>query len=236
MNDTPPSPRIPRTALVIILLLAVIGVGSMLAAMALSGRRAANAAPTDGLAAAGVATPTSPADAMTLPPFELLDQHGRPFGSEDLADTVWVADFMFTRCEGVCPMLNKHMAELQAALKDHPQRDRVRLVSISVDSGHDTPSVLRQFAERHEADPSLWRFLTGPRDQVWPLIREGFKLGVDEDPDNAAMPFMHSSKFVLVQGRDRIVGYYDALDAEARAALLDRIDEVLAVPPPGAGG
>lgn len=165
---------------------------------------------------------------FVLPAFTLTDQHGRPFGSEDLAGLVWIADFMFTRCPGVCPMLTRNMAAIQDQLRDHPQWDRIRLISISVDFDHDTSAVLRRYAEQHGADPEHWFFLSGPRHAVWPLIESGFRLPVAEDPDNPVMPFTHKAKFVLLDGKGRIRGYFDGLSDPA--SLLADLEKLLDKP------
>lgn len=164
-----------------------------------------------------------------LPRFTLTDQDGRPFGSDDLDGKVWVADFMFTRCNGVCPMLSANMQALQTQLSEHPRwRQDIRMVSLSVDSEHDTPAVLRAYAERFEAQQGQWTFLTGERDVVWPLIEDGFRLMVGEDPDNKVMPFAHSAKFALVDQRGRVRAYHDGTTAEGRAALIADVHRLLA--------
>ena len=146
------------------------------------------------------------------PNFELIDQRGQPFGSDALDGRLWVANFVFTRCAGICPRLSARMARLQQVLEEEPLRDEVRLVSFSVDPEHDRPEVLAGYAERYRADPERWVFLTGTRDEIWELSRLGFRLAVDEDPGDPDEPLLHSGKFVLVDRAGRIRGYYDALE------------------------
>lgn len=173
------------------------------------------------------ATDAAPPVFYDVPAFELIDQNEQPFGSDDLKGKVWVADFMFTRCSGICPMLSANMKALQDELKTKPYWDRVRLVSISVDEEHDTPAILREYAERFDAEPGHWVFLTGPRERVWPLIEDGFKLVVGEAADNAAMPFDHSGKFALVDARGRVRAYHDGTDPASRAALIADLETLL---------
>lgn len=165
-----------------------------------------------------------------LPHFQFLDQRGEPFSLGDLRGKVWVADFIFTRCRGVCPVLTRHMAAVQTRLRVMPEweQDRLGIVSFSVDPEHDTPEVLRDYAAEHGADPEHWTFLTDSRAAMWRLISEGFKLAVGEEPGNTEMPITHTSKFALVDGRGRVRGYYDALDAEARDALVRDARRLLA--------
>ena len=114
----------------------------------------------------------------TLPDFTLVDQDTEEFGSEDLRGNIWIADFVFTRCPDMCPMLTSVMARVQRQLTGDPALKDVRLVSISVDPEHDTPARLATYAEKHGADRDRWAFLTGPRQEIWLLSRDGFRLAV----------------------------------------------------------
>ena len=157
--------------------------------------------------------PDSPPDATSakdpilavLPDFELTDQDRQTFGARQLYKKAWIATFIFTRCTATCPRQTEKMAELQQRLQKHAVWNDIRLVSFSVDPENDTPDVLRAYADRAGADPQHWKFLTGSRDEVWQLCRNGFKLPVGED-DNAAMPIFHSPVFVLVDPYLRVRG------------------------------
>ncbi len=151
----------------------------------------------------------------TLPPFALTERTGRAVSATDLAGSVWVADFIFTRCPDVCPALSTRMAALQEPLATGD--DPVRLVSLSVDPVHDTPAVLVSYAERYRAGPN-WLFLTGSRDAVAGLLRDGFRVAFADDGPPAA-PITHSDRFVLVDRDLRIRGYYHGSDQ----ADLDRL-------------
>jgi protein SCO1/2 len=162
----------------------------------------------------------------TLPDFTLVDQDAEEFGSEQLRGSVWIADFVFTRCPDMCPMLTSVMARVQRQLAKDPALEGVRLVSISVDPEHDTPARLTDYAEKHGADRDRWAFLTGPRQEIWLLSRDGFRLPVGEAPGSADAPIFHSDRFVLADGEGRIRGYYDALDQKAQLALMRDIRRV----------
>lgn len=148
-----------------------------------------------------------------LPPFSLKERSGKDVALADLAGRVWVADFFFTRCSGPCPKMSAEMAELQRTFK--PLGERVRLVSISVDPGFDTPQVLVQYAKRFGADPAGWWFVTGEYEAVQRLAIQGFKLGAT---DNI---LIHSEKFVLVDAKGRIRGYYESSDVGAVQRLVE---------------
>ena len=155
-----------------------------------------------------------------LPDFHLQDQAGKAFTKNNLRDSVWVADFIFSRCSGQCPAMNTLLSGLQsdlAAWKD------VRYVSFTVDPAFDTPETLAKYAEKLHADPSRWVFVTGPKEDVYRLCKEGFKLGVGENTSDVAHyaeePIFHSSRFVLVDSNGRVRGYYDAYDPQALGKL-----------------
>ena len=147
---------------------------------------------------------------IRLPEFVLENAQGDSSGLLDLRGTVWIADFIFTRCAGTCPMITARMAGLAAACASDPALKDVRFVSISVDPEYDRPEVLRDYAERVHADPARWSFLTGTRAAVRGLVRDGFKLPV-EDQDDKAMPIMHSQSFVLVDRQGGVRSLVDPL-------------------------
>ncbi len=156
-----------------------------------------------------------------VPEFTLVASTDAPFTRAELAGRVWVADFIFTTCQGVCPRLSAQMARLQNVLARHRLGD-VRLVSFSVDPRNDTPAALRDYASRFQADPARWVFVTGSREGLYTLIRDGFRLAVAETAQagTGGEIITHSERFVLVDGQGQIRGYYSALDNEAFRQLL----------------
>jgi protein SCO1/2 len=101
----------------------------------------------------------------------------------------------------------------------------VRLVSISVDPEHDRPDVLAAYAGKWQVPKRPeWLFLTGEKGAVRELVRTGFLLPVEDAPENVAMPILHSNRFVLVDARGRIRGYYDAFEPDALDRLAADLD------------
>ena len=162
-----------------------------------------------------------------LPNFEFTDQSDETFGSNDLLGKVWVADFIFTRCAGTCPMQTIEKVKMQNQLKQHFDKDKIHFVSFTVDPENDTPAALKKYAETHSANLDQWSFLTGAREDLWNLSSNGFKLAVAEDAKNQSMPILHSSRFVLVDRIGRIRGYYDGLSDKGWSDLLRDLDLVL---------
>src|SRR5438067_8881334 len=120
----------------------------------------------------------------TVPGFQLTNQNGQSFGSAQLSDKIWIADFIYTTCPGPCPMISSRMSELQKPL----QKTDVHLVSFSVDPAKDTPQVLRTYAETLQAERGRWDFLTGPQSTIYDLSRNGFKLAVSDGSDEKGIP------------------------------------------------
>lgn len=150
----------------------------------------------------------------SVPSFALVERNGSGVRREDLLGKVWVASFIFTRCEGVCPMLNKKMEELQTEFGKDPH---FRMVSFSVDPENDTPEVLAEYAPRFHASPS-WLFLTGERSELKDLLQNGFHVMMPGFETRDVGMITHSNKFVLVDRNGVIRGLYDG-DEDAESWL-----------------
>jgi protein SCO1/2 len=163
---------------------------------------------------------------LPAPRFVLTDQAGQGFDSTArLGGHVWVANFIFTRCPDVCPAFTAKMAMVQektASLKSPP-----RLVSFSVDPGHDTPAILAAYAAQHGARAERWSFLTGDTAAVKAAVEGGLKIVMGDLVEKNGLPnIAHGQHFVLVDPRGQIRGYYDMNDADAFARLFRDIEAV----------
>src|SRR5215475_4212739 len=138
----------------------------------------------------------------TVPEFTFIERSSREVKSQELAGKVWVADFVFTNCGGFCPLMTEKMKKLQEMLP--PQ---IQLVSFSVDPERDTPEVLAAYAKKYGADPNRWWFLTGNRESLYKLSKDGFKLAIDDTVGTEAEPITHSVRFALVDFYCRNRGY-----------------------------
>lgn len=159
-----------------------------------------------------------------LPDFALTERSGKTVTRADLAGEPWVANFIFTQCSGVCPVLSTRMGKLRKALADNGF-DNVRSVSISVDPTHDTPQVLSAYAQQYNADADRWLFLTGPTGDLYRLISEGFRLAVaqrsaEEATRTPGELITHSDRFVLVDGSGQLRAYYHGTDSAAVEQIL----------------
>lgn len=171
--------------------------------------------------------PEPPPVLSQLPAFTLTGIDGKPFGSEDLRGQVYIANFFFTSCRSICPAVMSGMARLQDGFAQRNIQG-IRLVSISVDPGHDTPAVLGEYAKGLKVDPSRWTLLTGDADLVSRLVVDGFKTPLAKPPPGGPGPvdIAHTGKLVLVDGAGRIRGYY-ASDEMGLDEVYNRAQHVL---------
>ena len=132
-----------------------------------------------------------------VPEFALTDQNGDEVTMADLRGKIWIADFIFTRCAGPCPLMTARMLEMQKALVKTPE---VKLVSVTVDPAYDTPEVLKAYAEANFADPNRWKFLTGEKEVIEKLVTEGFMQHLAEENGEP----VHGTMFLLVDGQGMV--------------------------------
>ncbi len=156
------------------------------------------------------------------PQFSLTERSSRTVESKELQGNIWVADFIFTRCGGTCPLMTAQMRKLQDQLPTE-----IRLVSFSVDPTYDTPPVLSEYANQHGADPNRWWFLTGQRDEMYRISKDGFKLAVDDTQGTPSEPITHSTRFALVDRAGTIRGYYGMEDEGAMSRLIEDAKKLL---------
>lgn len=160
------------------------------------------------------------------PEFSLVERSGRAVSARDLRGQIWIADFIYTKCQDTCPLQSRAMAALQADLKAHGD---VRSVSITVDPLTDTPALLSQYADRYGADPERWLFLTGELRQIRRIVQDGFRLSAAPVDGQTADPVIfHSARFVLMDRDGEIRGYYDSNDPQALKRLRENARSLLA--------
>lgn len=174
-----------------------------------------------GASSAGEANDVLRRQPLPLGSFRLTDQHGHPVTERTLERSPWIASFIFTRCPTSCPRISAVMKGLQDSLDG----TGVKLASISVDPEYDTPKVLDRYARALDADPKRWFFLTGPKDDVYRFILNGFKVPVSDSPDpgdakEEAEAVSHSAKLALVAPGGEIVGYYHSSDRDSITRLI----------------
>ncbi|RKG80201.1 SCO family protein [Corallococcus exercitus] len=164
-----------------------------------------------------------------LPRFELTAQTGRSFSDADMRGHLYVADFFFTRCPTVCPLLTEKMLRVQRQARERGLD--LRFASFSVDPRHDTPERLTTYARDHRIDTSNWTLLTGPLDQVETTVLEGFRVMMGRDADAGEDDFFsvfHGEHFILVDAGGQLRGYYRVTEGEEGLEALLRDARLLA--------
>ncbi|MEZ5173837.1 MAG: SCO family protein [Bacteroidia bacterium] len=162
----------------------------------------------------------------SIPEFEFTDQSGNPFGSNDLKDKIYVANFFFTSCPTICPKMQTLMKKVHDT-DDFERLNDFRMVSFTVDPDNDTPEVLAEFAARVKANPDRWHFLTGNRDSIYKLAYEGYMANTMED---SAAPggFLHSDLMFLIDRNNHIRGIYEGTSLTDVKRLIDEIKVLIA--------
>jgi protein SCO1/2 len=180
------------------------------------------------VAAAGSAGPRldldaeDPADFGPLPDFRLVASSGEEVTRATLEGRPLVIAALFTTCSGPCPRLAAALSELQQELRGTD----ALLVTVSVDPAHDTPEVLRRYAQNWEAEDGRWIFLTGPEAEIYRLVREGFYLAVERAPREEARigeQVTHDTRFLAVDRAGRRRGWYAGTDPAALERLRERM-------------
>ena len=152
--------------------------------------------------------------------FKLTNQNGKTISQEDYKEKIYVADFFFTTCPTICPVMTKNMVALQNSFLNDPQ---VMLLSHSVTPDIDTVAQLKKYALEKGVKDQKWNLVTGDKKEIYQLARKSY-LAVKEDGDGGPFDMIHTENFVLVDPDKRIRGFYDGTNLEEIAQLLEDID------------
>ncbi len=151
--------------------------------------------------------------------FNLVNQYGEDITEQDFENKIYVADFFFTTCPGICPTMTGQMVRVQEANKD---MNDFRILSHTVQPEVDSPEVLLEYAELYQADPKIWQFATGDRMEIFNLARKSYFAAELEEGKEDEM--VHTENFVLVDKEKRIRGIYDGTSEDEVDQLIDDIE------------
>ncbi|MEX0313091.1 MAG: SCO family protein [Allomuricauda sp.] len=154
--------------------------------------------------------------------FSLVNQNGKVVTQLDYKDKIYVADFFFTRCPSICPIMANNMGKLQESFLDD---DDVMLLSISVTPEMDNVPILKEYAERNGAMDYKWNITTGDKQHIYNLARKSYFAAVDES-DGGLQDFIHTPNFVLVDKKKQIRGVYDGTQDEDIQQLIADIKKL----------
>jgi protein SCO1/2 len=159
----------------------------------------------------------------TIPEVMLTAQDGKSFSTVSVKGKIAVTDFFFASCMGTCPRMTTQLTRVQNAFSNNPD---FKIVSFTVDPDRDTAEFLQQYAAMYKADTAQWKFVTGPKKELYDLARYGYFLPVA--PGNGdSEDFIHSDQFILTDRQSRIRGYYNGTDSAAVDSLIADIKVLL---------
>ena len=160
-----------------------------------------------------------------IPTFTLLNQRGDTISTATFQDKVYIVDFFFTTCPGICPRMTKNMGTLQAIFADQPQ---VLLLSHSVTPEKDSVPVLQAYAEKHGVVADKWHLATGERAEIYRLGRQAYFVEENLGLQKSADDFLHTENFVLIDQQRHIRGIYNGLNQSSLAQLTKDVYALLA--------
>lgn len=154
-----------------------------------------------------------------IEPFSFTNQDGRTMTEKDMDGKIYVVEYFFTTCEGICPKMNDNMVKVYQAFRG--QND-VAILSHTVNPEIDTVEQLKRYSLKYDADPSQWNFVTGDKMALYKMAINSYLVTAVEDTTKKdIMPdFIHSEKFVLVDKEKHIRGFYDGTDGSAIKKLI----------------
>ncbi len=151
--------------------------------------------------------------------FKLINQNGETITQEDYKDKIYVADFFFTRCMTICPVMTNNIGKLQEVFKND---DAIMFLSHSVTPVIDSVSVLKEYAIKKGVIDGKWNITTGSKKHIYELARKSYFAVLDEG-DGGLQDFIHTENFILVDKKRQIRGFYDGTDSEDIQRLITDI-------------
>lgn len=155
----------------------------------------------------------------TIANFELINQNGEKVTAKTFQNKIYVADFFFTRCGTICPVMTSNMEIVQ---KEFLNDSDIMLLSHSVTPVMDSVPVLKAYAAAKDVISDKWHLVTGAKKEIYNLARKSYFAVLDEG-DGGDQDFIHTEQFVLIDKKQRIRGYYDGTDLEAVQRLISDI-------------
>ncbi|WP_394747691.1 SCO family protein [Spongiimicrobium salis] len=153
----------------------------------------------------------------TIADFSLINQNGKTITQEDYEDKIYIADFFFTTCPTICPIMTENMVNIQEAIRDD---EDVLLLSHSVTPVIDSVPQLKKYAMEKGVLDEKWNLVTGDKKHIYELARKSY-LAVKTDGDGGPFDMIHTENFILVDKERRIRGTYDGTNPEEIKELLE---------------
>jgi len=161
---------------------------------------------------------------QTIPDFHFLNQDSVEINNDTFKNKVYVADFFFTSCPSICPVMHRNLKKVYEEFKNNPE---VMFLSHTIDYKYDTPHVLKKYATKLGVDDKKWQFAYGTRDDVYTLAEKSYLTAVQEDSTEKGM-YVHQGWLVLIDKDRRMRAVYDGTDPKSVEKLNEDIDVLLA--------
>lgn len=155
----------------------------------------------------------------TIADFSLTNQNGKTITQDDYKDKIYVADFFFTTCQTICPIMTDHMYKIQ---KEILNDDDVMLLSHSVTPKIDSVAQLKRYALKKGVNDTKWNLVTGDKKQIYELARKSY-MAVKTEGNGDAYDMVHTENFMLIDKKRQIRGYYDGTKPEDITRLIEDI-------------
>lgn len=152
--------------------------------------------------------------------FSFQNQDNKTITENDVKGKIYVAEYFFTTCRSICPIMNRQMLRVQKAIKGNTN---IKILSFTVDPSVDTVAQMKSYATSHNYVEGQWHFLTGKKQDLYALARKSFfvlKPAEAQNLGDAGSDFIHTNNFVLVDGQGRIRGYYDGTNPKEVTTLI----------------
>lgn len=159
-----------------------------------------------------------------IPAFKFLNQDSVYIKNDHFKNKIYIADFFFTSCTSICPIMHRNMKTIYDKFLDNPD---VMFLSHTIDFKYDKPSVLKKYAEKLGVDGPKWQFVYGSRDSIYTIAEKSYLVAVQVDSANKE-GYVHQGYLVLIDKDKRIRGAYDGTDAGQVAQLMKDIPVLLA--------
>lgn len=161
--------------------------------------------------------------AHTIADFSFTNQNGKTITQKDYEGKIYVADFFFTTCGSICPIMTTNMVEVQKAFLNNP---KVMILSHSVTPEMDSVSVLKAYAEKNHVNDKKWNLVTGDKKEIYTMARKSY-LAVKLGKPSELYDMVHTENFVLVDSKRRVRGFYDGTKMEEINRLIADIQFLL---------
>ncbi|MFD0764859.1 SCO family protein [Mucilaginibacter lutimaris] len=156
---------------------------------------------------------------QTIPDFKFVNQYGDTITQKNLKGDIYVADFFFTTCPSICPIMHRNMLKVYSEFKSVPD---FKIISHTIDPKHDSVAVMKKYADKLGISGDKWWLLQGDKEKTYDLGQKNYLVAVKQD-DGTPGGYVHQGWFVLVDKQKRIRGYYDGTDEKQVAKMIEDI-------------